>query len=99
MCIARPQGGSGGMPPRKILDFRPSEIVSDAFSEYIPRIPQIMQTARLVLEVSTRSAAVKTLTLIIAIANVKYRGFLQVRLGDAVLRMGTACREDSGVTP
>ena len=23
-------GGSGGMPPRKILDFRPSEIVSGA---------------------------------------------------------------------
>ena len=23
-------GGSRGMPPRKILDFRPSEIVSDA---------------------------------------------------------------------
>ena len=25
-------GGSGGMPPRKILDFRPSEIVSGAIS-------------------------------------------------------------------
>ena len=27
---ARPLGGSGGMPPKKILNFRPSEIVSDA---------------------------------------------------------------------
>ena len=27
---ARHLGGFGGMPPRKILDFRPSEIVSGA---------------------------------------------------------------------
>ena len=30
MCEARPLGGCGGMPPKKIFDFRPSEIVSGA---------------------------------------------------------------------
>ena len=34
--FARPLGGLGGMPPRKILDFRPSEIVSGAIQ---PRGP------------------------------------------------------------
>ena len=28
-------GGSGGLPTRKIMDFRPSEIVSGAVSEQI----------------------------------------------------------------
>ena len=37
-------------PRRKILDFRPSAIVTAAFSEYRARIPRIMQTARLVIE-------------------------------------------------
>ena len=30
VCKVRLLGGSGGMPPRKILDFRPSEVFSDA---------------------------------------------------------------------
>ena len=30
MCEAHPLGGSRGMPTRKSLDFRPSEIVSGA---------------------------------------------------------------------
>ena len=30
---ARVLGGSGGMPPRKILDFKPSEVVSNAIFE------------------------------------------------------------------
>ena len=30
MCEAHSLGGSGGMPHRKSLDFRPSEIVSGA---------------------------------------------------------------------
>ena len=42
-----------GNAPRKILDFRPSEIVSAAVSEYKARIPRVMQTARLALEVNT----------------------------------------------
>ena len=54
-----PQCGSAGMPPRKIVDFRPSEIVSDAFSKYKARMPRIMQTARFALEVYTRSAIIK----------------------------------------
>ena len=37
MHVVRLQGGSGDMAPMDILDFRPSDIVSDAFSEYRPR--------------------------------------------------------------
>ena len=48
--VALAQGRSGGIPHRKMLDFRPSEIVSAAFFEYRARILQIMQTARNALE-------------------------------------------------
>ena len=52
--VARAQGRHiYGNAPRKNLDFRPSEIVSAAVSEYKARIPRIMQTARLALEVNT----------------------------------------------
>ena len=44
--------------PRKMLDFRSSEIVSDAFSEYRAKIPQIMQTAHLALELYTLASVV-----------------------------------------
>ena len=54
-----PTRGSGGMPPRKIVDFRPPEIVSDAFSEYRAKIPRIMQTAHLALEAYTHSTVMK----------------------------------------
>ena len=39
--LATHKGGLEACPS----DFRPSEIVSDAFSEYTARIPRIMQTA------------------------------------------------------
>ena len=44
---------SGRIPPRKIDNFRPSEIVSAAFSEYTAKIARIMQTVRLALEAYT----------------------------------------------
>ena len=49
-----PTRGSGGAwPPMKTLDFKPSEIVFDAFFEYIiARITRTMQTAHLALEAS-----------------------------------------------
>ena len=51
--VACPGKGSGPCSLRKILDFRPSEIVIDIVWEYTVRIPRAMQTPRLAVEAYT----------------------------------------------
>ena len=87
MHIVCPQGGSGGIPSRKMLDFRPSAIIS---GEYRAKIPRIMQTAARGVHACRCSAVIKR-DIDYCDCECGVQGFPPRSLGNAKSRMGIYC--------